>query len=176
MRLTVKISALLLAALMLVSALVACGDTPDTTTPDVTTPEVTTPEVTTPEPTKPEEEYPAGLDVLLAGKNAKFLIDLEYTGVNPWSYAMKLYNEWKEREADIKAVGMEDAVATPDRETEYVIEIDFATAGQTGVDKNFNSTTVFAFNIYCFTERIIRIVRIKSVSIYICKCSNRFIG
>ena len=148
MRITVKISALLLAMLMLLSAFVACGNTPDTTTPDVTTPEVTTPDVTTPDVTTPdvtppEEEYPDGLDIILSGKNVKFLVNLEYTGVNPWSYAMKLYNEWKEREAAIKAVGMPDAVETPDRPSEYVTPIDFAVASETGVDENFNSITVF---------------------------------
>ena len=133
MKLFLKVTAILMAALMLIPALVACGGTPDTTTPEVTTPEVTTPEDTTPEDTTPEVVYPDGLDVILKNeKNLFITLDLEYEGVNPWSYAMYIYQNWSKHMVEAEERETNTAVYTEEKKSEYTIKVDMTVGSYAG--------------------------------------------
>ena len=91
--------------------------------------------------------YPDGLDVILADSNdVGFDLSLEYTGINPWTHAMQMYNTWKENQQEIDAVGATDTVvSTENNASEYTVDMTgrLAPKSQTAIDSNYNDLTVY---------------------------------
>ena len=75
----------------------------------------------------------AGLDVLLKDeKNLNFTLDLKYDGINPWSYAMAIYQNWEKHVAEADARRTDSAVYTEDKKSEYTIPLEMSTGSYAG--------------------------------------------
>ena len=65
--------------------------------------------------------------LILTDGSSNFTADLKYSGINPWSYAMKLVNTWKEnREKIASSVGTANAETVTPVSAEYNLTVDAA--------------------------------------------------
>lgn len=78
--------------------------------------------------------------LILTDGSSNFTADLKYTGINPWSYAMKLVNTWKEnREKIASTVGTDSAEVVKPISEEYKLTVDAALNTETdGYNTKYN--------------------------------------